>query len=165
MMVFMDLESGFIFNESIEKDRDHKTWEDCVTPWSKIIKCCRGFVSDKGAALVKLTKKTLKISRFPDLFHLLNDVSKTMRFSFYRLLKSEESAILACEKNIRNNIDPENNRILIKRHRSALQAIGCQQIKYQKNLRRLSITLHPFSVLSLILRSHPRKLKIKCYRA
>lgn len=153
MLVFMDLESGFLFNESIEESRDHKTWEARTISWSKIFNRCRGFVSDKGAALVKLAKKTLKIPRFPDLFHLLNDISKTMRFSFYRLQKTEESAILACEKKIRNNIDPENNRLLITRHRTALQVLGGQQIQYQKNLRRLSVTLHPFAALANTVQS------------
>ena len=79
VLVCMDLASGFIFNETISEKRDHKSWEQTTTPWLSKFKVHRCFLSDKAKALLKLAKTTLKVTRIPDLFHMMNDVCKVKR--------------------------------------------------------------------------------------
>ena len=76
LLVCMDLNSGFIFNEEIAESRDHKTWESSSMPWLSKFKVIRSFLSDKAKALLKLAKESLGVIHIPDLFHMMNAASK-----------------------------------------------------------------------------------------
>ena len=93
IIVLMDLQSGFIFTENIEEKRDHETWEKTSEPWLPKFKILRCFVSDKAKAILKLATKTLGINRIPDLFHIMFDISSTMKYSFTRLIKTENKSV------------------------------------------------------------------------
>lgn len=148
MLVCMDLKSGFIFDESITENRDHKTWEAVSTPWLSKFKLIRCFLSDKAKALLKLAKTSLGVERIPDLFHIMNDVSKVMRFSFHRLKISTEKSLNEAKENLSKGINTVTNKGRIALLSAQLALITIRQIDYQKNLRRLSTALHPFAILS-----------------
>ena len=148
VLVCMDLASGFIFNETISEKRDHKSWEQTTTPWLSKFKVHRCFLSDKAKALLKLAKTTLKVTRIPDLFHMMNDVCKVMKFSFHRIRISKEKLLAEAMVKLNKGIDCAVNSALIADLTLSLKLLSHQQIVYQKNLRQLSTTLHPFEVLS-----------------
>ncbi len=148
ILVCMDLNSGFIFHETISEKRDHKTWESTSTPWLSRFKTVRCFLSDKAKALLKLAKTSLDVDRIPDLFHMMNDISKVMRFSFYRLKQSTEKLLAAAEKELAKGKDHTVNNRVIATLSLKLTLLSRRKIEYQKNLRQLSITLHPFEILS-----------------
>lgn len=148
MLVCMDLNSGFIFNESIEQNRNHKTWESSSTPWLSRFKIVRCFLSDKAKALLKLAKDSLGVDRLPDLFHMMNDVSKVMRFSFQRLKTSAEKSLADATEKLAKGVDKAINKVIIATLSIRIQLISRRQVEYQKNLRKLSTALHPFAILS-----------------
>lgn len=148
IIVLMDLQSGFIFTESIEEKRDHATWEKISKPWLSKFKILRCFVSDKAKAILKLATKTLGINRIPDLFHIMNDVSSTMKYAFSRLKKSKNKSIKILQKKIEKGLDTAKNKVKLAALICSIKNINLKQIQYQKNLRKLSLLLHPFSVLS-----------------
>ncbi len=148
MLVCMDLKSGFIFDENIAENRDHKTWEAVSTPWLSKFKLIRCFLSDKAKALLKLAKNSLGVDRIPDLFHIMNDVSKVMKFSFHRLKMSAEKSLNEAKEKLSKGINSATNQGRITLLSAQLSLISIRQIAYQKNLRRLSTALHPFAILS-----------------
>lgn len=148
IIVLMDLESGFIFAENIEEKRDHATWEKTSEPWLSKFKILRCFVSDKAKAILKLATKTLGINRVPDLFHIMNDVSSTMKFSFGRLIKTKNKLIKALQNKKEKGLYAVKTKVKIAALVCSIKNITYKQIQYQKNLRKLSLLLHPFSVLS-----------------
>ena len=141
----MDLQSGFIFTEEIKDKRDHETWEAVSTPWISKFKVVRCFLSDKAKALLKLADKTFKVSRIPDLFHMMNDTSSVMKFSFNRIQKRIESEIkkLAGKASQTKEIKEKLTDLKDK-----LASVLFDQRTYQKHLRKLSLILHPFTILS-----------------
>ena len=148
MLVCMDLNSGFIFNESIEQNRNHSTWESSSTPWLSRFKIVRCFLSDKARALLKLAKDSLGVDRLPDLFHMMNDVSKVMRFSFHRLKTSTEKSLADATTKLAKGVDEATNKVIIASLSIRMQLISRRQVEYEKSLRRLSTALHPFAILS-----------------
>jgi len=148
LIVLMELKSGFIFVEKPEESRDHKTWETNCAPWLSKFKMVRCFVSDKAKALLKLATTTLRVSRIPDLFHMMSDVSQVMKFSFFRLKKSIEKTIEDTQKLISKGVDVTQNKIAIARLTRELQAISIDRGVYQRNQRALSTSLHPFAILT-----------------
>jgi hypothetical protein len=148
LIVLMELKSGFIFVEKPEEKRDHETWEGNALPWLSKFKLIRCFLSDKAKALLKLAEKSLFVSRIPDLFHIMNDISKVMRFSFSRLKKGTEKSIDEMNKLIAKGVDVAKNQVIIAKLTIELQSISFDQNIYQRNLRKLSTSLHPFDILS-----------------
>ncbi len=148
ILVMMDLNSGFIFHEKPADKRDHKTWEAATLSWIPKFKSTRCFVSDKARALLKLAKDTLKVDRIPDLFHMMHDISKTMRYSFHRLKSSGEKTIDEINTLILKGESVDKNTQLLHDEEAKLQSITKSQKTYQKNLRRLSTVDHPFAVLT-----------------
>lgn len=132
MLVCMDLNSGFIFNESIEKNRDHKTWEASSTPWLSRFKIVRCLLSDKAKALLKLAKDSLGVDRLPDLFHMMNDASKVMRFSFQRLKTSAEKSLSDAAEKLAKGVDKSINKGVIVTLSIRIQLISRRQVEYQK---------------------------------
>jgi hypothetical protein len=78
ILVLMDLKSGFIFCEKAEDDRKHKTWDKVAMPWLSCFRNTYCMVSDRAKALIKLAKDSIKKVSIPDLFHLMQDVSKSI---------------------------------------------------------------------------------------
>jgi hypothetical protein len=148
IIVLMDLQSGFIFTENIEEKRDHETWEKVSEPWLPKFKILRCFVSDKAKAILKLATKTLNITRIPDLFHIMNDISSTMKYSFSRLVKTKYKLIETLKKESANGLDTVKSKAKLAALLLSINNINHKQKQYQKNLRKLSLLLHPFSVLS-----------------
>ena len=148
IIVLMDLQSGFIFTENIEEKRDHETWEKTSEPWLPKFKILRCFVSDKAKAILKLATKTLGINRIPDLFHIMFDISSTMKYSFTRLIKTENKSVDILRKKIKKGLSPVKNKVKLAILILSIKSITHKRIQYQKNLRKLSLLLHPFEVLS-----------------
>lgn len=148
VLVCMDLGSGFIFHETISEKRDHKSWEETSTPWLSKFKTSRCFLSDKAKALLKLAHTTLKVDRIPDLFHMMNDISKVMKFSFHRIRLSTEKLLTEAKSKLDKGIELTVNSAIIADASSKLKRLSHQKISYQKNLRKLSTSLHPFEILS-----------------
>ena len=144
-LVLMDLQSGFIFTEEIKDKRDHETWEAVSTPWISKFKIVRCFLSDKAKALLKLADKTFQVIRIPDLFHMMNDLSSVMKFSFNRIQKSIESEIKKLAGKARQTRNIKEKLADLK---DKLASVLLDQRTYQKHLRNLSLTLHPFTILS-----------------
>lgn len=117
-------------------------------PWLSRFKVIRCFLSDKARALLKLAKTSLSVDHVPDLFHMMNDVSKVMRFSFHRLKSNVKKLLISAEKQLSQSIDVTINKGIIATLLMRLQLLSIRQMDYQKNLRRLSTALHPFVVLS-----------------
>ena len=78
ILVLMDLKSGFIFFEKPAEDRKHKTWDKLCMPWLSHFKNISCMVGDRAKALIKLAHDSVKKASIPDLFHLMQDVSKAV---------------------------------------------------------------------------------------
>ena len=148
LLVLMDLNSGFIFVEKPESKRNHKTWEKNSLPWLSEFKMVRCFVSDKAKALLKLAKESCGVDWIADLFHMMNDVSGVMKFSFSRLKKSADKSMADVKKQIAKGVEVAKNKALHASLQAELQAISMGQGIYRRNHRRLSTSLHPFAILS-----------------
>lgn len=147
LLVGMDLTSGFIFIETPTEKRDHETWQTHTSSWLSQFKFIRCFVSDKAKALLKLSQ-TFEADRMPDLFHMMHDISIVMRYPFHRMKTSTEKKIKSVKKAIDKGVNEVNNRIKLIELKERIRLIVASNIKYNRNLRKLSIDLHPFSILS-----------------
>ena len=148
LLVLMDLNSGFIFVEKSADKRDHATWENYSLSWMSEFKKIRCFVSDKAKALLKLAKDSLGVDRMPDLFHMMNDVTTVMKFSFARLKKSNEKSIAEINKQIDKDEDNLKNKDTLINIQAKQKTLSVDQSNYQRNQRKLSAALHPFRILS-----------------
>ena len=108
----------------------------------------RCFVSDKASALLKLAKDSLMVDRIPDLFHMMKDVSSVMKFSFHRQITSTKKSVVSVQKDINKGLNVAINESLLTALRTKIVNLTIGRGIYQRNLRRLSILLHPFSILS-----------------
>jgi len=108
----------------------------------KIVRC---FLSDKAKALLKLAEKTFQVSRIPDLFHMMNDLSSVMKFSFNRIQKSIEGEAKKLAGKAKQTKEIKGKLANLK---DKLSSLLFDQRTYQKHLRKLSLTLHPFTILS-----------------
>ena len=70
VIVFMDLPSGFLFNEKISKDRTFKTWVEETSGSIDQFKNFLCLVSDRAKALLKLSAHHC-CTGVADLFHFL----------------------------------------------------------------------------------------------
>jgi hypothetical protein len=146
-LVLMDLKSGFVFTEEIKERRDHATWSEVSRPWTDGFNNIKSFLSDRAKALLKLSKDTLLKNRVADLFHIMNRISSVMKFSFDRRYKSLQSELKGLEAKARKGCRIRARIIDLKR---LIPQVLRDKKRYQKHLRRLSISLHPFKVLSNI---------------
>ena len=88
------------------------------------------------------------------LFHMMNDVSKVMRFSFHRLRSSTEKSLVGANKKIAKRIDTAINKTITAESSMRLRLLSARQALHQKSLRRLSTALHPFAILSSTKQIH-----------
>jgi hypothetical protein len=144
-LVLMDLKSGFVFTEEIKESRNHATWSEISKPWTDGFNNIKSFLSDRAKALLKLSKDTLLKNRVADLFHIMNRISSVMKFSFDRKYKSLQSQLRDLEAKARKGCRMRARIVELNR---LIPQILCDKKRYQKHLRRLSISLHPFKVLS-----------------
>jgi hypothetical protein len=128
VLVLMDLKSGFIFCETPAEDRKHKTWDKFSMPWLSHFKNIRCMVSDRAKALIKLAHDSIKKISVPDLFHLMQDVSKSVGTPIAKKLSAINAQISKLIKD-----------------RDAMQSF---QRQYSRYYRHLSTALHPFKILS-----------------
>ena len=105
-------------------------------------------MSDKAKALLKLATKSLKVDRIPDLFHIMNDVSSVMKYAFHQLTTSTNKETKAIKALIDKGIDAIDNKNRLLDQQNKLHVIAMGKATYQHHLRRLSTSLHPFSILS-----------------
>ena len=148
VIVFMDLPSGFLFNEAFAKDRTFQTWKDATN--SSISKC-RNFlclVSDRAKALLKLSAHH-GCTGVADLFHFLMLPVRSFKFSFARKLKTlakEENKInaaLACAGSESDVQAFNDKRNLINEQRAVIQQ---GQATFRRELQHISTTVHPFDL-------------------
>ena len=101
VIIFMDLPSGFLFNETFSKDRTFKTWVEKTSGSIAQFKNFLCLVSDRAKALLKLSAYHC-CTGVADLFHFLMCPVRSFKFSFARKLKTLEkeekkiNADLAC---------------------------------------------------------------------
>jgi len=79
---------------------------------------------------------------------MMNDASNVMKFAFNRLKKSTEKSLISVKNHISEGLQLVENKVLLESLQAELQAILAGQKLYQRNQRRLSTSLHPFSILS-----------------
>ena len=140
VLVLMDVNSGFILCEKLENDRKHKTWEKLAMTWLPHFKNVYCMVSDRAKALIKLANDTIKKLSVPDLFHLMQDVSKAIG-------RPIAMKIVSANKEIQeNHLNTAKTKVLSK----ARDALELVQKEYRKHFRKLSTSLHPFKISTSI---------------
>lgn len=138
ILVGMDLKSGFIFCEDTAENRTHDTWKKKTKSWFSCFDHVTGMVSDRAKALIKLASDTLKKPSYPDLFHALYEISKTMGKDIGQKLKMVEVSVCDAQEKGQNK--------LAKHFELQRNSLEDRQIKYQSHLQAFSIALHPFTV-------------------
>lgn len=139
ILVLMDLKSGFIFFEKPAEDRKHKTWDKLCMPWLSHFKNISCMVSDRAKALIKLAHDSVKKASIPDLFHLMQDVSKAVGSPIAK-------KIAVIKKQISTLTEESVSEIKqLEQKRGVMES---SQRQYAKYYRRLSTTLHPFKILT-----------------
>jgi len=141
ILVLMDLKSGFIFCEKSEDDRKHKTWDKLAMPWLSCFKNTYCMVSDRAKALIKLANDSIKKVSIPDLFHLMQDVSKSVGRPIAAKIALVSKEIL---RNQGGHFSEAKEKVLDEAKATLLLA----QTEYSKCYRQLSISLHPFKILT-----------------
>jgi hypothetical protein len=142
ILVAMELRSGFIFSEKIENDRKHKTWDRVAMPWLSLFKTTHCLVSDRAKALIKLAEDSIKKISVPDLFHLMQDISKAIG----NPIGVKIAAINKILNNSNNSFTLAKAKILNK----TKDTLELAQKEYRRYYRQLSTSLHPFKVLTSI---------------
>jgi DNA-binding Lrp family transcriptional regulator len=141
ILVLMDLKSGFIFCEKAEDDRKHKTWDKVAMPWLSCFRNTYCMVSDRAKALIKLAKDSIKKVSIPDLFHLMQDVSKSIGRPIAIKIAFVNKEILANQKGRFS----EAKEKTLNETKNILEST---QTEYRKYYRQLSTSLHPFKILT-----------------
>ena len=135
VLVFMDLISGFILKEEIQKKRTLSVWKETVLACTTYFKSFKSLISDGSRVLKGLSKKVLHTIHFADLFHLLHYASSVMRFQFPAKIKSIEKKI---NKTTNNNTLTE-----LAKNR---QCLVDGQNQFRQILKDISLTVHPFHI-------------------
>ena len=140
ILVAMELKSGFIFSEKIENDRKHTTWDRVAMPWLSCFKNTYCLVSDRAKALIKLAEDSIKKISVPDLFHLMQDISKAIG----NPIGVKIAAINKMLDNSKTSLTSDKAKILNK----TKNTLELAQKEYRKYYRKLSTSLHPFKILT-----------------
>jgi hypothetical protein len=107
-LVAIDAVSGFILLEKASESRSEKSWADELqheNPDLKIV--IIQATSDEAAALIRFAKERTIGNHSPDLFHVLNEISKGLSLPLHHELRASENEVAA----------------LIDEHREVEQAI------------------------------------------
>ena len=148
ILVAMELASGFIFTEVECENRTYETWWQQVSRWFQPEQWhCRFLVSDAAKALVKLGVSGLGCPSLPDLFHLLQGLSRSLGSALARqraqLQKRHQS--LAAK---RQAVSSPQTLVQVEAQIAALQRqqqqLATDHQDYQHSIHALSQAIHPF---------------------
>ena len=89
-----------------------------------------------------------KVDRIPDLFHMMNDATSVMKYAFHRLKIGVDKSITDVTNLVAEGIDVAKNRANLGVLKEKLRKVLVAQKEYQRHLRRLSTSLHPFVILT-----------------
>jgi len=142
LLVSMDLNSGFIMTEDVEKDRKHKTWERCTSKCLGKFRTILCFVSDRAQALKKLSETTYNAVSIPDLAHMVRGVSSVMKFAFSRLESSFDAQITKLEK-LRSTQKRKKELSILKAKKEKLKQ---DHVVYKSCIQQFSLLLHPYHI-------------------
>lgn len=97
VLVMMEPCSNFILAEKTEKNRDAKTWE--------AVGVCKGLkvgiiqvTGDEGSGITSYALNTLGAHKSPDLFHVQQDIGKSVASHLGRKVKQTHASIKTLEK-------------------------------------------------------------------
>jgi len=148
ILVAIELASGFIFSEAECENRSYETWWEQVRGWFKPEQWdCRFLVSDGAKALVKLALSGLGCPSLPDVFHLLQALSKSMGTAMARQRVQLQHQQQALQAKLPTTVVSEG--CLAAPAQSAVLQVQQQQLEtdhhdYQHSLQALSQAIHPF---------------------
>ena len=108
----MDLKSGFIFCETPAEDRKHKTWDKFSMPWLSHFKKIKCMVSDRAKAQIKLAQDSIQKPSIPDLFHLMQDVSKAVGSPISKKITAINNQIAKLKNKTSNDYPSEESLVL-----------------------------------------------------
>ncbi|MFM7448016.1 MAG: DUF6399 domain-containing protein [Leptolyngbyaceae cyanobacterium] len=148
ILVAMELASGFIFTEAACENRTYETWWQQVSQWFTPEQWhCRFLVSDEAKALVKLGLSGLGCPSLPDLFHLLQSLSKSLGSAIARRqahLQKQLQALLAKRQAVSSPESITQVESQITTLQAQQQSLATDQQDYQHSLHALSQAIHPF---------------------
>jgi hypothetical protein len=150
VIVFMDLPSGFLFNEKIAKDRTFSTWEKETSGSINKFRNFLCLVSDRAKSLLKLSAHH-SCTGVADLFHFLMCPVKAFKFSFARKLKTlakEEKKINANLADIKSASDVHTVTEKLELINDKRAVIKQGQSIFRHELQSISTTVHPFDLQS-----------------
>jgi len=148
VIVFMDLPSGFLFNEKIAKDRTFSTWEKETRGSINKFRNFLCLVSDRAKALLRLSDHHC-CAGVADLFHFLMSPVRAFKFSFARKLKTlakEEKQIKAdfSDAQLPSDIHELNEKLEHINDKRAVIKQG--QSVFRHELQSISTVVHPFDL-------------------
>jgi hypothetical protein len=150
ILVAMELASGFIFTEVACENRTYETWWQQVSQWFQPEHWhCRFLVSDAAKALVKLGVSGLGCPSLPDVFHLLQALSRSLGSALARQqaqLQKRQQALAAK----RQGVSSPETLVQVEAQITALQ-VEQQQLEtdhqaYEHSVHALSQAIHPFDL-------------------
>ena len=147
ILVAMELASGFIFTEVECENRTYETWWQQVSQWFQPEQWnCRFLVSDGAKALVKLGISGLGCPSLPDLFHLLQALSRSLGSALARQkaqLQKRYQVLVAKRQAVSS---PKNLEAQITALQVEQQQLETDHQAYQHSLHALSQAIHPFDL-------------------
>ncbi len=153
ILVAVELASGFIFSEAVCENRTYETWWEQVSGWFNREQWdCRGLVSDEAKALVKLALSGLGCLSIPDLFHLLNALSKSIGAALARQRAQLQKQQQALQTKLKATTSPA----LITQVETKITALQAQQHSVETDHDDYQQTLHTLTLRHSPLSPHHR---------
>jgi hypothetical protein len=101
ILVMMEPVSNYIIAEEVREKRDAVTWYDvCVSNLKGLNVKIIQLSSDEGSGLTCFATKLLGIHKAPDLFHVLQDITKSMGGHLARAVQNAEKRVEECSEKI-----------------------------------------------------------------
>ena len=142
ILVAVELASGFIFREVVCENRTYATWWQEGSRWFNPEQWTGHFmVSDGAKALIKVALSGLKCPHVPDVFHLLQALSKSMgtAIALGRVRLQQQQKTLMTQ----SSPHAQAQLIAVQEHQVQLET---DHQDYQHSLRALSQSIHPFEI-------------------
>jgi hypothetical protein len=150
MLVFMDLPSGYLLFEKVADNRRYDTWQSFVAArLAELGAVVQYLVSDRAKALIKLAKTGQGCLSVPDLFHILQDLTKSYSLSIASRLKKARKQLEKCQASLGKNVEDQQTQILVAAREEEVTLWKNVLKKYREHLENLSCIVHPWHISGL----------------
>ena len=163
ILVFMDLQTGYLLLEEVAEDRTYTTWKALVDKRLKALGTgVLSLVSDRAKALIKLAETGLGCLSIPDLFHLTYELVKSYSLAILGRLRHARQALSQAQERLRrcqvsdpSGAEAQQTQAVVEASAAQGQPWETVDRAYRQHLENVSLIVHPWRFLDSTRQTAP----------